>query len=133
MPSSRQDYSSSTVTLWGYNQIWFLVAHLNPLTHFFLSFLLLCRTQYEILLILFFRSLLQWLYQPLELKQFDFSLNVFIEFAEFKVFIITAKGFKPATSCIRDQDATTVPARHVWKTGSLNWVQFMLQWFGRFP
>ena len=34
-----------------------------------------------------------------------------------------------ATSCVRDQDATTVPARHVWKTGSLNWAQFMLLWF----
>ena len=58
-------------------------------------------------------------------------------------------GINTATSCVRDQDATTEPARHVWETGSLNsvqdavteparhtWetgslnsVQFMLQWF----
>ena len=37
-----------------------------------------------------------------------------------------------AISCARDQDATTAPARHVWETGSLNWGQFMLQWFFRF-
>ena len=28
-----------------------------------------------------------------------------------KIFVITVKGFKPATSCVRDQDATTAPAR----------------------
>ena len=27
--------------------------------------------------------------------------------------------------------STTVPARHMWET--LNWLQFMLQWFIRFP
>ena len=50
-----------------------------------------------------------------------------------KLFVITVKGFEPATSCVSDQDATAVPARHKWKTRSLNWVQFMLQWFTRFP
>ena len=50
-----------------------------------------------------------------------------------KIFVIMVKGFKPATSCARDQDATTAPARHRWETGSLNWSQFMLQWFIRFP
>ena len=35
----------------------------------------------------------------------------------------------PATSCVRNQHATTVPARHMWEIGSLNWIQFMLQWF----
>ena len=42
----------------------------------------------------------------------DFFPNVFIEFAEFsdKIFVITVKGLKLATSCVRDQDATTVPA-----------------------
>ena len=34
-----------------------------------------------------------------------------------------------ATSCVRDQHATTTPARHMWEIGSLNWAQFMLQWF----
>ena len=50
-----------------------------------------------------------------------------------KIFVITVKGLKPATSCVRDQNATTAPARHMWETGSLNWAQFMLQWFIRFP
>ena len=36
----------------------------------------------------------------------ELFLNVFNEFAEF---VITVKGFKPATSCV-----TTAPARHVW-------------------
>ena len=27
----------------------------------------------------------------------------------------------PATSCVRDQHATTAPARHMWQIGSLNW------------
>ena len=43
------------------------------------------------------------------------------------------KGLEPATSCVRDQDATTVPARYMSGTVSLNWAQFMLQWFIRFP
>ena len=30
-----------------------------------------------------------------------------------KIFLITVKGLKPATSCVRDQDATTAPARHM--------------------
>ena len=64
---------------------------------------------------------------------FEFSLNVFLEFAEFsdKHIVITAKGFKPAISCVRDQNATTAPTRHLWETESLNWLQFMLQWFIR--
>ena len=45
-----------------------------------------------------------------------------------KIFVITVKGFEPATSYVRDQNATTVPARHMWETGSLNWAKFMLQW-----
>ena len=27
-----------------------------------------------------------------------------------KIFVITVKGFEPAASCVRDQDAITVPA-----------------------
>ena len=50
-----------------------------------------------------------------------------------KIFVITVKGLKPVTSCVRDQDATAVPARHMSETGSLNLAQFMLQWFIRFP
>ena len=49
-----------------------------------------------------------------------------------KIFAIRVKGFEPGTSCVRVQDATTVPARHMWKAESLNWPKFMLQWFGRF-
>ena len=44
-----------------------------------------------------------------------------------------ARTCHPATSCLKDQDDTTVPARHMWETGSLNWVQFMFQWLIRFP
>ena len=57
-----------------------------------------------------------------------FSLN-----SATKIILITVKGLEPATSCVRDQDATTVPGRHMWETGSSNWSQFMLQWFISFP
>ena len=55
-----------------------------------------------------------------------FSLNSVTEYLS-----LQKKGSypcQPATSCVRDQDATTVPAWHMWETGSLNWAQFMLQW-----
>ena len=68
---------------------------------------------------------------------FEFSLNVFTEFAEFtdknrSHYNKGARTCHPATSCVRDQDATTSPVRHMWETISLNWAQFMLQWFIRF-
>ena len=74
-------------------------------------------------------------------KAIGFSLYVFTEFTEFNDKNICHYGKRartchPATSCVRGvrgQDATTVPARHMWQTGSLNWAQFMLQWFIRFP
>ena len=46
-----------------------------------------------------------------------FSLNVFPEFAEFsdKNTCHSSKGFKSVTSCVRDQDATTVPLRNMWE------------------
>ena len=56
----------------------------------------------------------------------------FSEFSD-KIFFITVEGLKPATSCVTDQDATTVLARHMWDTGSLHSAQFMLQCFIRFP
>ena len=59
-----------------------------------------------------------------------FSLNLLDSVT--KIFVITVKGLEPATPCARDQDPTTAPARHVWKTGSLNWPWFVLQWFIRF-
>ena len=42
-----------------------------------------------------------------------FSLNVFTEFNEFgdKKYYILKILFQPATSCVRDQDATTAPVR----------------------
>ena len=61
----------------------------------------------------------------------ELILNVSTEFSD-KIFIITVKGLELGTSCVRDQDATTAPARHLWEAGSLNWAQFMLQWFIRF-
>ena len=39
-----------------------------------------------------------------------FSLNSLNSVTE--IFVITVKGLKPATFCVRDQDATTVPAKH---------------------
>ena len=35
-----------------------------------------------------------------------------------KIFVVAVKGSEPATSCVRDQDATTVSARHRRETGS---------------
>ena len=43
----------------------------------------------------------------------EFSLNVFTEFVElYYIFKRLFELFQPATSCMTDQDATTVPARH---------------------
>ena len=51
----------------------------------------------------------------------EFFLNVFNEFNEFSdKKYLSLKGLKPSTSRVRDQDATTVPARHIER-------QFMLQ------
>ena len=49
-------------------------------------------------------------------KYLIFSLNVFTEFPEFsdtKIFVFTVKWFKPAISCVRELDTTTVPATHM--------------------
>ena len=66
---------------------------------------------------------------------FELPPNVFTEVSEFsdKIFVIAVKGFKPASSCVRDQDTAIVPAGHMWETGSLNWLHFMLLWIIRFP
>ena len=45
---------------------------------------------------------------PIEWSLVEFSLNVFTEFAEKRT-----QTCHPATSCVRDQDATTAPARHM--------------------
>ena len=67
-------------------------------------------------------------------ETFEFSLNVFTEFSKFsdRKHYILKRLFKHATSCVRDQDAITAPARHGWERGFLNLTQFMLQWFIRF-
>ena len=36
-------------------------------------------------------------------------------------------------SCVSDYYDTTAPARHTVEGGSVNWVQFILYWFMRFP
>ena len=56
----------------------------------------------------------------------EFSLIVFIEFAEFGDknvchYSKRAQTCHTATSCVRDHSATTVPVRHMWEAGSLNW------------
>ena len=42
----------------------------------------------------------------------EFPLNAYTEFSD-QIFVITVKGFEPAISCVRDQDASTVPGRHM--------------------
>ena len=65
----------------------------------------------------------------------EFFLNVSLNSVNSvtKIFVITVKGLEPDTSCLRDQDATTVPERHIWETESLNRAKFILQRFIRFP
>ena len=42
-----------------------------------------------------------------------FQINrVYVLNSVTKIFVIAVKGFEPANSCVRDQDATTMPARH---------------------
>ena len=61
-------------------------------------------------------------------------LNVLTEFSDKYIchYSKRARTCHPATSRVRDQDATTVPARHMRETVSLNLVQFILQWFIKF-
>ena len=44
-----------------------------------------------------------------------------------RIFRITVKGFEPSISCVRDQDATTAPERHMSEIESLNCAEFMIQ------
>ena len=44
------------------------------------------------------------------------------------LFVMTVRGLEPATSCVRDQDDSTAPARYIWEKGSLNWAQFIFQY-----
>ena len=39
----------------------------------------------------------------------EFSLNVFTEFSKYSKYLLS-QGFEPATSYVRDQDATIAPA-----------------------
>ena len=43
----------------------------------------------------------------------EFFLNVSLSKFSDKISVITVKGLESATSCVRDQDATTAPARHM--------------------
>ena len=63
----------------------------------------------------------------------DMNRNIIGVFHKSLTEIITVKGLEPATSCVREQDVTTVPSRHMWETGSLNWSWFMIQRFIKFP
>ena len=69
-----------------------------------------------------FHALWSWSHQsactPRRNTAIEFSLNVFIKFAESSQWL--KKWFEPANSFVRDQDTTTTPARHVWETGSLS-------------
>ena len=49
------------------------------------------------------------------LQTFEFSLNVFTEFSDKNIchYSKRARTCHPVTSCVRDQDATTVPARYM--------------------
>ena len=59
----------------------------------------------------------------------SFSLIHWIQWQKYS----SLKGFKPATSCGRDHNASIAPARHMWETEILNWAQFIHQWFIRYP
>ena len=51
----------------------------------------------------------------------DINQNILASHARVtQIFVITVKGFDSAIIFIRDQYATTGPARHMLKTGSLN-------------
>ena len=51
----------------------------------------------------------------------EFFLNVFTEFGKsVKEKSLSLKGLDPSTFCVRDQDATIVPARHMSETRSIN-------------
>ena len=47
-----------------------------------------------------------------EMKDRSFFLNAFTEFSNKKYLLL--KGLKPATSCVRDQDANAAPARYIY-------------------
>ena len=57
-------------------------------------------------------------------------MEFFAEFSDKNIcsYSKRARTCHSATSCVRDQHATTAPARHMWETGSFNQAQFMLHW-----
>ena len=57
----------------------------------------------------------------METLPMEFFLNVSLNSANSvtRIFVFTAKGLEPATPCVKDQRAATVPARHMLETGSL--------------
>ena len=59
----------------------------------------------------------------------EFSLNVYTEFSDD---FLERNRSNLLPLVVRDQDATTAPARHGWHRASLNWSIFVVQWFTRF-
>ena len=58
-----------------------------------------------------------------------FSLNSVTKILRIKGIIV----LKPAASCLKNPDTSTVPDWYSQWRGSLNWALFMFQWFFRFP
>ena len=56
------------------------------------------------------KTLIKW-----KLYLIEYFLNIYPEFAKLsdKICVITVNGLEPATSDVRDQDDTTMPATHV--------------------
>ena len=107
---------------------------IDILNHCFLISVV-CRLNYDffsvssvIKIFLSYENLVDW-----ETVIIEFFLNLFhwIQRIQWpKIYDIKrTRTCHTATSCVKDQRATTAPARHMWKIGSLNWAQFMLQWF----
>ena len=70
----------------------------------------------------YYRTRLHWM--KAITKAIFFSLIIFVSLREqyiwvFPKYYISKRLFEPATSCVRDQDATTAPARPMWGTRSL--------------
>ena len=74
---------------------------------------------------------------PLNVFHFDWFNGVFPKYFHWIRWIQWTKNCRyskrirtchSATSFVRDQDATSAPARHMWETGILSQTQFMLQW-----
>ena len=59
-------------------------------------------------------------YVSLHIVALEFFLMVLLNSLNSVTKIFVIKRIEPATSCVRDHDATTVPGRHIKETGSKN-------------